>query len=78
MKLSATCLTCIACSLITTSLFAQGQINWANTSSTLISVNGLPMPVRVSPETTYYFGLFVAPPGTPAPLGGIEGINDPN
>ena len=78
MKTSAICLTCFACYLITTSLFAQGQINWANTKSTLSSVNGFPMPVRVSPETTYYFGLFVAPFGTPAPAQGIDGINDPN
>lgn len=79
MKPSAACLTCLACYSITTSLFAQGQINWANTSGTLISVNGVSMPVNnpPSPSTTYYFGLFIAPFGTPAPLDGIAGIGDP-
>ena len=59
---------------------AQGQMNWNNTASTLISdaAIGGPMPVRVSPETTYYFGLFVAPYGTPAPLPGAAGLNDLN
>jgi len=74
MKTLAACLTCFACSAVTTTLFAQGQINWNNTATTLISVSGAPMPVQVSPATTYYFGLFVAPLGTPAP----SGINDPN
>ena len=74
MRILAAYLTCLACSAVTTNLFAQGQINWNNTGSTLISVNGSPMPVRVSPETTYYFGLFVAPLGTPAP----SRIDDPN
>jgi len=77
MKKLATCL-CLASSMVTTSLFAQGQINWNNTSATLISVyaNGssIPVPVRVSPETTYHFGLFIAPPGTPAPTS----VHDPN
>jgi hypothetical protein len=68
----------VACSIAPTSVVAQGLINWANTSSTLISVNGASMPVRVSPETTYYFGLFVAPLGTPAPGFGLAGLNDPN
>lgn len=53
---------------------AQGLINWANTSSTLISVNGSLMPPSTSPETTYNFGLFIAPIGTAAP----SGIDDPN
>jgi len=61
-----------------TSSYGQGQINWANTSSTLITdvrVGGL-MPVRTAPETTYYFGLFIAPFGTPPPIWGL--FNDPN
>jgi hypothetical protein len=60
--------------------FAQGQMNWNNTSSTLITdaAIGGPMPVRVSPQTTYNFGLFVAPFGTPAPLPGMAGVYDPN
>jgi hypothetical protein len=76
MKTSAACLTCLLCCAVTASLFAQGQIIWNNTSSTLISVNGGAMPANnpVSPSTTYNFGLFVAPPGTPAP----SGIDDPN
>jgi len=57
---------------------AQGRLLWANTASTLISVNGTPMPVRTSPETTYYFGLFIAPLGTPAPDGSATGYDDPN
>ena len=57
---------------------AQGLINWANTGSTLISVNGASMPVAVSPQTTYYFGLFIAPYGTAAPSWGSPGINDPD
>jgi len=57
---------------------AQGRLLWANTASTLISVNGAPMPVRTSPETTYYFGLFIAPLGTPAPEASAAGYADPN
>lgn len=78
MRTLTVCLTCLACSVVTTSLFAQGLINWNNTSSTLISVNGSPMPVRIDAATTYYFGLFVAPVGTPAPAYGWAGIDDPN
>jgi hypothetical protein len=74
MKTFAACFTCLACSMVTTSLLAQGLINWNNTSGTLISLGGASMPVRVSPETTYYFGLFIAPLGTPSPWG----ISDPN
>jgi hypothetical protein len=78
MRILAACLSCLACVSITTTSSAQGLINWANTSQTLISVGGNPMPnpipVRSSPETTYYFGLFIAPIGTPAP----SGFNDPN
>jgi hypothetical protein len=77
-RILATCLTCLACSTVAISLFAQGLINWNNTSQTLISVNGSPMPVRVSPATTYYFGLFVAPLGMPPPAFGWAGIDDPN
>jgi len=36
------------------------------------------MPFRVSPQTTYYFGLFIAPYGTPAPQPGMAGVSDPN
>jgi len=64
----------------TTLCFAQGMMFWGNTPGTLISDGtlGSPMPFRVSPQTTYYFGLFIAPYGTPAPLPGFAGINDPN
>jgi len=60
----------------TTVSFAQGTLLWNNTASTLISVNGEAMPANnpVSPETTYYFGLFIAPIGTTTSLG----ITDPN
>ncbi|HEX5221261.1 MAG TPA: immunoglobulin domain-containing protein [Verrucomicrobiae bacterium] len=61
---------------------AQGLILWNNTSATLISVNGSTMlPYNPSsPATIYYFGLFIAPIGTPAPTGPgpWPGINDPN
>ncbi|HEX5218483.1 MAG TPA: hypothetical protein VFZ59_02860 [Verrucomicrobiae bacterium] len=60
--------------------FGQGMMNWNNTFATLITDGtlGSPMPFRVSPQTTYYFGLFIAPYGTPAPLPGFPGIHDPN
>src|SRR5262245_6265432 len=73
-RIVATCFTCLACFVVFPSVSAQGLINWNNTASTLISVYAGPgtspmgpMPVRVSPETTYYLGLYVAPLGTPAP-----------
>lgn len=74
MRIQATCLACLACSTVATNLFAQGQINWNNSATTLISVNGSPMPARTNSASTYYFGLFIAPLGTPAPAG----IDDPN
>ena len=74
MKNLTTSFTFLMCSVVISSLFAQGTINWNNTSTTLISLNGSPMPARVSPATTYYYGLFVAPAGTPAPTS----IYDPN
>jgi len=60
--------------------FGQGMMLWGNTPATLITsaAFGGPMPPRISPATTYYFGLFIAPYGTPAPLPGFAGINDPN
>jgi len=60
--------------------FGEGTMVWNNTSSTLIidATIGGAMPVRVSPQTTYYFGLFIAPYGTPAPLPGLAGVYDPN
>lgn len=59
---------------------AQGQLLWNNTASTLISVNGVPMPANnpVSSITTCYFGLFIAPLGTPAPDPSAAGYADPN
>ena len=67
---------------LTTLGFAQGGIHWNNTSTTLISIWGwdfspVAMPPRTSPETTFYFGLFVAPFGTAAPDSGYPGITDP-
>jgi hypothetical protein len=59
----------------TAASFAQGVISWANTSSTLITLQGVgSLPVRVDAGTTYSFGLFLAPVGTAAPTG----VNDPN
>ena len=34
--------------------------------------------MRQSPTTTYYLGLFIAPLGTPSPIGAFGGIDDPN
>jgi hypothetical protein len=81
MKNLTICLASLASSIATTSLLAQGTISWSNlvpNPSTLISVNGSPMPARVSPGTTYYFGLFIAPLGTPPPAYGMAGEDDPN
>jgi hypothetical protein len=62
--------------------FAQGQINWANTSTTLISLNGSSMPFNSGGAAAYNFGLFIAPVGTAAPdmtgPGGLNGIADAN
>lgn len=62
-------LTIVALACATSLASAQGLINWANTSATLISVNGSSMAVRADAATTYNFGLFVAPMGTAAPAG---------
>jgi hypothetical protein len=78
MKKLMTFLAIVVCPIAPMSVVAQGLINWNNTSTTLISVNGSPMPVPVSPETTFYFALFVAPLGTPAPAQGVPSITDPN
>jgi hypothetical protein len=67
-------LTLVALACATSFASAQGLINWANSSTTLISVNGSPMPVSTTPATTYNFGLFIAAAGTAAPTG----INDAN
>ena len=40
----------------------QGQINFNNTSATLISANGVPMPVSGTQQ--FYFALFLAPSTT--------------
>lgn len=68
--------------LLSCDALGQGGIIWNNTSSTLISIQGwdfppTPMPPRSSPETTFYFALFIAPYGTAAPDPGLLGINDP-
>jgi len=66
----------------TTFSFAQGTLNWANQTTTLISLSGGVMPARTTPETTFNFGLFIAPIGTQPPAmtgaGGIDGIADAN
>jgi hypothetical protein len=59
-------------SVTTFSSFGQGQMSWANTSGTLISVNGAVMPVRADAGTTYSFALFVAPLGTAAPSSALD------
>lgn len=61
--------------------FGQGVISWANTSGTLISLNGVSMPFNSGGTATFNFGLFIAPVGTPGPdmggPGGLAGIADP-
>lgn len=55
--------------------FAQGTLNFANTSSTLISANGSPMPV--SGEQRFYFALFLAPGNTVDTPGLTPALTDP-
>jgi hypothetical protein len=75
-------LTFVALACATSFASAQGLINWANTSSTLVSLQGVSMPFNSGGAAAYNFGLFIAPVGTPAPLmtglGGLDGINDAN
>lgn len=78
-RILATCFTCLACFAVSLSAFAQGVITWNNSSTTLVSVNGGPMPARTDSTTTYYFGLFIAPAGTLATNSGWRDIDsDPN
>ena len=42
--------------------FGQGQVAFHNTSGTLISANGVPMPVSGTQQ--FYFAIFFAPPTT--------------
>lgn len=69
-------LSMIALSGLTSFAFAQGEISWANTSSTLISYLGVPMPPNTNAANTIRFGLFIASYGTPAP--DFWGMSDPN
>lgn len=62
----------------TTFSFGQGNVLWNNTSGTLVSLDGVSMPVRTTGDTTINLGLFVAPFGTPAPAAGLPGAADPN
>jgi hypothetical protein len=75
-------LTLVALACATSFASAQGLINWANTSGTLISLNGASMPFNSGGASAYNFGLFVAPVGTAAPdmggPGGLAGIGDAN
>lgn len=56
--------------------FSQGTLLWNNTANTLITLDGVSLPANnpQSLETTYNFGLFIAPSGTAAPTG----IDDAN
>jgi PEP-CTERM motif-containing protein len=70
--------------------FGQGQINFNNSASTLITSTIIFPGVGetpIAPNTpgnfsSFYFGLFVAPMGTPAPLTSFTdqrvGLHDPN
>lgn len=59
-------------------LFAQGEITFANSSSTLISAGGIPMPTRTSVETTFYFAIFLASPDTVTSPGQYTSFTDPS
>jgi PEP-CTERM motif-containing protein len=74
----------VACS------FGQGQINYNNSATTLATSTINPTgagatpigPNTVGSPNLFYFGLFVAPMGTPAPLTSFTdqrvGLHDPN
>ena len=53
----------------------QGQVNFANNSATLISANGVPMPVSATQE--FYFAIFFAPPTTVDTYGQTATFTDP-
>lgn len=59
-----------------TAAFAQGTVKFANTSTTLVTVDGAGIP---GTPGTYYFGLFTAAVGTTDPLQfsftGVYGTN---
>ena len=56
--------------------FAQGLLHFDNSSSTLISANGSPMPV--SGEQKFFFALFLAPANTVDTPGLTPALTDPN
>src|SRR5262245_53577826 len=55
--------------------FAQGLLQFDNSSSTLISANGSPMPV--SGEQKFFFALFLAPGNTVDTPGITPALTDP-
>jgi len=57
---------------------SQGTATFANSSTTLISAGGVPMPPRTSMETTYYFAIFLASRNTVSSLGQTVPFTDPS
>jgi hypothetical protein len=55
-------LTTLALLAVAAASFAQGIVNFGNSSTTLISANGVSMPG--SATSTFYFAIFMAPSGT--------------
>ncbi|MGC3958706.1 MAG: hypothetical protein QM813_12435 [Verrucomicrobiota bacterium] len=55
-------LTTLALVAVTAASFAQGIVNFGNSSTTLISANGTSIPG--SATSTFYFAIFMAPSGT--------------
>lgn len=54
----------VLCAFVSCSCYSQGTVNFGNTSTTLISAgNSAPIPT----SQTFYFGLFIAEPGTTDP-----------
>jgi PEP-CTERM motif-containing protein len=69
--------------------FGQGQISWNNSATTLIRISdnlgltSVPLPPNTaSTPNPFYFAIFVAASGTPAPASSISdqtvGLHDPN
>jgi len=57
------------------STFGQGYLNFENGSSTLISANGVPMPVSGTQQ--FFFALFLAPSTTVSAPGQTTTFTDP-
>jgi len=68
-------LTLVALVGATTVSFAQGTVNFANTSGTLISAGGVAMPVFAT--SPFNFAIFLAPSSTTGVQGQTPSLTDP-